>query len=254
LNLQTIRDIKLANAERNSIVLSPDGTRMAYLAYDGSRLTVWMADANGHNAKQIAPGLQPAWSPDGKELAFLTGFQTDSDSLFPAGEIQVIHVASGAVTTLARSGDLPALVDNSPDILQIANLTWSPDGSLLSVTNNQSNGPVLVTLGADDGKVRARWVGANVRPTGAVWSPDSRHVAWMVMPSLRERLRMLVILNVVTGQAVTLPGHGFDWSPDGQWLAVTQDGGGVLLVTPDLAATSGLDAPECSSVAWRPRR
>ena len=33
---------------------------------------------------------------------------------------------------------------------------------------------------------------------------------------------MLVILNVVTGQAVTLPGHGFDWSPDGRWLAGRQ--------------------------------
>jgi hypothetical protein len=74
------------------------------------------------------------------------------------------------------------------------------------------------------------------------------------MPFIRERLRMLGILNVVTGQVVTLPSHGFDWSPDGRWLAVTQDGGGVLLVTADLLAMSGLDTPECSSVAWRPRR
>jgi WD40 repeat protein len=254
LNLPTLRDIKLANAGRNSIVLSPDGTRMAYSAYDGSRLNVWMADANGYNAQQIAPGFEPAWSPDSTRLAFLTDFQTDSDSLLPAGEIQILNVSRGAVTTLARGGDLPTWVDNSPDILQIGELTWSPDGSLLSVTNNQSNGSVLVTLGADDGEVRARWVGANVRWAGSVWSPDSRHVALMVMPSIRERLRMLDILNVVTGQAVTLPGYGFDWSPDGQWLAVTQDGGGVLLVTPDLSAMSGLDTPECSSVAWRPKR
>jgi len=59
---------------------------------------------------------------------------------------------------------------------------------------------------------------------------------------------------VQTGGFVTLPGRGFGWSPDGKWLALTQEPSGLLLVAPGLAGVRWLDTPSCFNVAWRPKR
>ena len=111
--------------------------------------------------------------------------------------------------------------------------------------------PTLLILSTDTGAVRARgrgWVSLQA------WSADNRYVAFSAErdSSLRD---MVGILNVQTGQSVTLRGTWWDWSPDSKWLAVTQDNAGVLLVTPDLSSRHRIaENLDCPFVAWRPKR
>jgi hypothetical protein len=60
------------------------------------------------------------------------------------------------------------------------------------------------------------------------------------------------ILDVQKDQQVILLGSSWDWSPDGKWLAVTQNPSGVMLVQPDLSVIRWIETPNCPNVAWRP--
>ncbi len=241
-------------------IWSPDGTRLVNLTTPYPIPTIWVADANGRDAHQVASGYEPVWSPDGGRLAFLGGFPTDPFDLeggqFHAREIQIIDLGSDSVTTLVRGDDLIRwLTDDKDQVGLMSNLAWSPDGSLLAVAISWSNGSGILVVSAETGVVRAHWQWPWTRawfPNWS-WSSDSRHLAMWVAPDSSPQ-GMAGILDVQTGGFVTLPGRGFGWSPDGKWLALTQEPSGLLLVAPGLAGVRWLDTPSCFNVAWRPKR
>jgi dipeptidyl aminopeptidase/acylaminoacyl peptidase len=262
VDLDTGGETELAGTNHTG---SPDGKRMAYLNFirsTGSPLpgrynpNIWLADADGNNAQQIGAGFGVVWSPDGKYLAFLNSFPSSTVPMFPASQVQIADAATGVVKTLIDTHELSPLMDNSTDVRWIGNLAWSPDGLMLAVSVNQPSGPMLFALDADTGAVRARWHETSEwRWLKLTWSPDSRYLAFRLGTTERDIMASTIgILNVITGEAVTLPGRDFDWSPDGKWLAVAQEPDSVFLVTPDLSALRWLDTPSCFSVAWRPSR
>jgi hypothetical protein len=58
------------------VTWSPDGKRLAFLAFQGSDSTLWVANADGSGARTIltAPisAFLPSWSPDSSRIAFIT--------------------------------------------------------------------------------------------------------------------------------------------------------------------------------------
>ena len=249
-------------------IWAPDGTRIAYIMNTSGTTnplvkldlpSIWIADADGQNARFIAQGYEPQWSPDGKRLSFLSDVHIN-----PYGRF--LYASEVRIRDVAGSSDL--LVSLPGDRMMMA-LAWSPDSSMLAVTAWQSGEPPMVwVLNADTGAVRTQWRGVATWWLDRNWSPDSRHLAVWTWGADSLQWATLVILDVQTGQSGSLPGNGFnwragnwyerfstnglDWSPDGKWLAVTQNPAGVLLVTPDLSAMRWLDTPDCYSVAWRP--
>jgi Tol biopolymer transport system component len=99
--------------------LSPDGRWIAYdvtstdLAKNVRTPAVWLMRADGSNAKQIADGSGPKWSPDGKTIAFTAG-----------GQIELYDVATGAVRKLAA---LPG---------GASVIRWTPDGTAFVATSD----------------------------------------------------------------------------------------------------------------------
>lgn len=55
---------------------SPDGSKLAYVSFNGTKTEIWLADAAGNGSKRVVSlgtaAFRPVWSPDGERLAYFT--------------------------------------------------------------------------------------------------------------------------------------------------------------------------------------
>jgi TolB protein len=198
-------------------------TRIAYVTRAGSRHTLRVADADGVN-DQVAlnsgqPIISPAWSPNGKELAYVS-FERQKAVVF------VHNVASGERRSIADfrgSNSAPA---------------WAPDGERLAVTLSREGGSQLFTIGKAGGDPR-RLASSPAIDTEAEYSADGK---WIYFTSDRGGAPQIYRMTAGGGNAerVTFSG-GYNISPavspDGKTLAyVTRASNAFRLAVLDLAA------------------
>jgi Tol biopolymer transport system component len=103
---------------------SPDGFRLAFEQWVGDIITVWTADTDGGNARQIAsctrPCVQlayPSWSPDGTKLLMVA--YDEENGRWVRTAIQVVDLATGQRETVLETSD---------ETRTFRYPRWSPDG------------------------------------------------------------------------------------------------------------------------------
>jgi len=198
-------------------------TRIAYVTRAGSRHTLRVADADGVN-DQVAlnsgqPIISPAWSPNGKELAYVS-FEKQKAVVF------VHTVATGerrAIADFRGSNSAPA---------------WSNDGQTLAVTLSRDGGSQLFFIGKN-GENPRRITTSQAIDTEAEFSADGR---WLYFTSDRGGSPQIYRMAAGGGNAerVTFAGSyniSPSISPDGRLLAyVTRNGNAFRLAVLDLSA------------------
>ena len=166
---------------------------------------------------------EPAWSPDGSTLAFVTHYSEED-------ELWLKNVAAGWKRVLFKSS---ATGDKTARFRAPA---FSPDGGRLAVTVilDQAIVPsgyaiyLILTKSGQATRLPGDF-GTGLRPVD--WSPDGRSLAF------RNVAGTLQILDVESGklrQLGWLTGNRSNttWSRDGKWIARV-DRTGVWLVSPD---------------------
>lgn len=200
-----------------------NATRIAYVVRSGKKFALHIADADGEGA-QVAlaspePIISPAWSPDGKRLAYVS-FETRK------AVVWVQSLVTGErhiVASFRGSNSAPA---------------WSPDGKRLAVTLSQDGLAQLYTLPAGGGTPQ-RLTSSSGIDTEPVFSPDGASIYFV-----SDRGGGPQIYRVPAGggavQRVTFEGNyniSPALSPDGKQLAfVARQGAAFRVVLQDLGS------------------
>jgi Tol biopolymer transport system component len=206
-------------------LLRTDGRGLQRLTMTGGRADTGRAAYDAYD---------PAWSPDGRQIAFSRGSPLINADAFVndySAEIWVIDASGrGArrVTTGKGAGANmcePDLLDSSP--------SWSPDGRLIAFVREDTSEctkPGIYVVRKDGTGLR------RVAARGAVavdWSPNGRSLAFVAGTRENGVLGRVGAIDLATGAAETFPLPGADdvaWSPTGHTLAVAGEHG-ISIVT-----------------------
>ena len=190
-------------------------TRIAYVTAsgvgNGIRYELVVADADGFAPQSIVgspePLLSPAWTPDGRKLAYVS-FEKGNSAIY------LQDVATGA----------RELISSGPGINGAP--SFSPDGTQMALTLSRTGNPEIFVRDMATGRtdqVTNHWS----IDTEAVWSPDGRYLYFTSDRGGRPQIYR-VPPGGGTPTRVTLQGDynaRASVSPDGQKIAVAQGRG-----------------------------
>ncbi len=226
---------------------APDGRHFAYVLRGNSFSDVVVTDLQGGGQTRLTRSQSrilddndwnfwPTWSPDGKQLAFVTDANSQNPTLW-------VMNADG---TGRRQVGTPGVVQESVD-----EIGWAPDGSRLAmaVFNGGPSQIAVVPMGTGAGTARQAGKVVTDYPSGALdptWSPDGRWIAF----AAREGSGTDIVLMTPDGagrQRLTTSGSARapTWSPDGKSIAyLSSQSGSFEVWVMDVAAngSGGVDA------------
>lgn len=244
--------------------LSADGQMIACIKDGESLSDVFMLPAHGGWLRRITTDRSlvaywddeiPAWSPDGKWLAFcikghvhcvpregglpkkITDFATAASSprFMPDSHRIIVTVERNDTDQLLLTdirGSWPRAL-TSDTIGDHWDARPSPDGKLILYTLRRFddlNRLDIVLLEIETGKQITLYGKASTRAMSAKWSPDGTWIAFLAQETEREEI-YLIRPDGEGKHQLTNTGHDvfqFEWSPDGKQLAVVFNRNGAF--------------------------
>lgn len=199
-----IFNIRLSNGEAFLVhpVWSLDSRAFAFEANDG---TLYIADAESHQLTSLGQGKNPAWSPVGSQLVYVSWID---------GKQQLF-------LTDSQGGNTFRLVDEEAEL---TNPAWSPNGQQIAFVLERGGNHNIYVINVDGTDLR-RLTNSEGNDNFPAWSPDGTRIAFV---SNRSGQGEVHVMNARGSDRSTLTRGGryasFPvWSPDGAHIAFISD-------------------------------
>jgi Tol biopolymer transport system component len=217
--------------------VSRDGSHIAVGSDDSSReANVWIYRLESNSVMRrltlMGRNRYPVWLPDGQRVAFQSDRDGD-EGIF----VQRIDGNAGAERlTKAAPGET-----HIPDV-------WSPDGTHMLFAVRKAGSYALMAFSAADKQIRPIDGVQSNEPTGAVFSPDGRWIAYASSPvpgGTRSLNRGIFVQPFPpTGAIYQVPSEVFDfhpvWNPKGMELIYVPSATTGELSSVKVTADSGM--------------
>ncbi len=207
---------------------------------DGSSLTRLTSDS--------ADDRYPAWSPDGRRIAFT------SDRDTPRGDLYVMNADGSGATRLTND----AVASNPPR--ELSHPTWSPDGKqiVFSAAQGGFDGTNLFVINADGSGLTLLTQNPDYDENPS-WSPDGARIVFDASRNLQPDGIYIMnrdgsAITEIVGSAQRLGGTEPSWSPDGTLIAAAGcSAAGICTMKPDGSAQTAINsAYPGASPSWAP--
>lgn len=216
------RPITAYRGVQRSPALSPDGTQIVFswVGEPGDNLDIYKQRIDGSDRVRLtsdpAADQQPAWSRDGKTIAFVR-----NEALFA---VPAIGGRERRITSSAGSG-----------------VSWSPDSQTIAFSDRVSaDGSLAIFLIAVDSGQRRQLTSPPSSGQDDLWptfSPDGRAVAFIRRSTPATDVYRVPIAggNPTRVALAGRPSGGLVWSPDGRYLlfATGRHAPGILVISAD---------------------